>query len=278
MAEVPVDAVGCDVRLGVERYEQHRLFAVDRSNGWCGPSGSVVFRHQSFAPTSTCEPYSIVAITATRYASLSIFMNSRLLSPPPCPSPLGRRIGIAELVVVAGLCYGLGTILAGQAHGSIGSLYLTYGLLGGIGLGLGYMVPLATPTASLDVRHSSRRRENGENGRPREVYRAKVHLDAQSGRQWRDQRPLLDGTLGADIPVTGTRYAVAGLPAWQHPNDVTLLGEAAARYSVASRWTVLGFGSDSRSASSWARRASDPCGNVVQPRPKVARSWRSRRT
>ena len=201
-----------------------------------------MFRHQSFPPTSTCEPYSIVAITATRYASLSSLTNSQLLSPSPCPSPLGRRIEIAELVVVAGLWCGLGTILAGQAHGSIGSLYLTYGLLGGIGLGLGYTVPLATPTASLDVRHSSRRREDGEKGRLREVCRAKVHLDAQSGWQCRDRRPLLDVKLGvgADIPVTGTWYAVAGLPSRQYPNDATLLGEAEARYSVTSRWSVLG--------------------------------------
>jgi OFA family oxalate/formate antiporter-like MFS transporter len=48
------------------------------------------------------------------------------------------------VAVTAGLCYGLGTILAGQAHGNIHWLDMAYGLLGGIGLGLGYIVPLAT--------------------------------------------------------------------------------------------------------------------------------------
>jgi OFA family oxalate/formate antiporter-like MFS transporter len=48
------------------------------------------------------------------------------------------------VAIAAGLCYGLGTILAGRADGSISWLYLSYGVLGGIGLGLGYIVPLAT--------------------------------------------------------------------------------------------------------------------------------------
>jgi OFA family oxalate/formate antiporter-like MFS transporter len=55
-----------------------------------------------------------------------------------------KRVGPRRVALVAGICYGLGTILAGQAHGRIGALYLAYGVLGGIGLGLGYIVPLAT--------------------------------------------------------------------------------------------------------------------------------------
>ena len=55
-----------------------------------------------------------------------------------------RRVGPRRVALVGGLCYGLGTILAGQAHGHITLLYLSYGVLGGIGLGLGYIVPLAT--------------------------------------------------------------------------------------------------------------------------------------
>jgi OFA family oxalate/formate antiporter-like MFS transporter len=55
-----------------------------------------------------------------------------------------KRVGPRRVAVTAGLCYGLGTILAGQAHGNIRNLDLAYGLLGGIGLGLGYIVPLAT--------------------------------------------------------------------------------------------------------------------------------------
>jgi OFA family oxalate/formate antiporter-like MFS transporter len=55
-----------------------------------------------------------------------------------------RRVGPRRVALVGGLCYGLGTILAGQARGDIGLLYLSYGVLGGIGLGLAYIVPLAT--------------------------------------------------------------------------------------------------------------------------------------
>ena len=55
-----------------------------------------------------------------------------------------RRAGPRRVALVGGVCYGLGTMLAGQAGGNIGLMYLSYGVLGGIGLGLGYIVPLAT--------------------------------------------------------------------------------------------------------------------------------------
>jgi MFS transporter, OFA family, oxalate/formate antiporter len=57
---------------------------------------------------------------------------------------LMARVGPRPVAIAAGLCYGLGTIVAGQADGGIAWLYLSYGVLGGIGLGLGYIVPLAT--------------------------------------------------------------------------------------------------------------------------------------
>jgi OFA family oxalate/formate antiporter-like MFS transporter len=57
---------------------------------------------------------------------------------------LMRRLGPRRVALAGGLCYGLGTILAGQSGGNITFLYLSYGVLGGIGLGLGYIVPLAT--------------------------------------------------------------------------------------------------------------------------------------
>ena len=55
-----------------------------------------------------------------------------------------KRVGPRRVSLVAGLCYGLGLVLAGQVRGHLGLLYLTYGVLGGIGLGLGYIVPVAT--------------------------------------------------------------------------------------------------------------------------------------
>ena len=55
-----------------------------------------------------------------------------------------RRSGPRTVALAAGLLYGLGIILASFTNGRLWWLYLTYGLLGGIGLGLGYIVPVAT--------------------------------------------------------------------------------------------------------------------------------------
>src|SRR6266699_6325670 len=55
-----------------------------------------------------------------------------------------KRTGPRRLAVVGGLGYGLGVILAGQARGHLGLLYLTFGVLGGLGLGFCYIVPVAT--------------------------------------------------------------------------------------------------------------------------------------
>jgi OFA family oxalate/formate antiporter-like MFS transporter len=48
------------------------------------------------------------------------------------------------VALTAGVLYGLGIFLAGFAEGSLMLLYLTYGLIAGAGIGLGYIVPVAT--------------------------------------------------------------------------------------------------------------------------------------
>ncbi len=53
------------------------------------------------------------------------------------------RFGPRTIATVAGIIYGLGIILAGFVAPNIFLLYLTYGIIGGIGLGLGYIVALA---------------------------------------------------------------------------------------------------------------------------------------
>ncbi|HEX2913087.1 MAG TPA: OFA family MFS transporter [Chloroflexia bacterium] len=55
---------------------------------------------------------------------------------------LNSRFGPRTIGTIGGILYGLGVFLAGFAP-SLVILYLTYGILGGIGLGLGYIVPLA---------------------------------------------------------------------------------------------------------------------------------------
>ena len=55
-----------------------------------------------------------------------------------------RRAGPRPVALAAGALYGLGVFLASFAGGRLWLLYLSYGLIAGIGLGLGYIVPVAT--------------------------------------------------------------------------------------------------------------------------------------
>src|SRR5450432_2332084 len=53
-----------------------------------------------------------------------------------------NRKGPRIVALTGGVLYGLGVFLASFSH-SLSWLYLSYGLIGGIGLGLGYIVPVA---------------------------------------------------------------------------------------------------------------------------------------
>src|SRR5215211_8545615 len=54
------------------------------------------------------------------------------------------RSGPRIVALTAGVLYGAGVFLASFAGNSLALLYLTYGFLGGVGIGLGYIVPVAT--------------------------------------------------------------------------------------------------------------------------------------
>jgi OFA family oxalate/formate antiporter-like MFS transporter len=61
-----------------------------------------------------------------------------------CGGQWMRRVGPRRVALAAGVCYGLGVFLTSLAANRLWWLYGSYGLLGGIGLGLGYIVPVAT--------------------------------------------------------------------------------------------------------------------------------------
>src|ERR1700751_2233147 len=54
------------------------------------------------------------------------------------------RVGPRTVGIVGGLCYGLGVALSSLSADRLWVLYLSYGVLGGLGNGLGYIVPIAT--------------------------------------------------------------------------------------------------------------------------------------
>ena len=54
------------------------------------------------------------------------------------------RTGPRTVAMVGGVLYGLGVLGASFSGDRLWLLYLTYGVIGGIGLGLGYIVPVAT--------------------------------------------------------------------------------------------------------------------------------------
>ncbi|MFL5665676.1 MAG: OFA family MFS transporter [Ktedonobacteraceae bacterium] len=56
---------------------------------------------------------------------------------------LTNRFGPRVIATVGGILYGLGVLLAAFAAPNIYILYLTFGIIGGIGIGLGYIVALA---------------------------------------------------------------------------------------------------------------------------------------
>jgi OFA family oxalate/formate antiporter-like MFS transporter len=54
-----------------------------------------------------------------------------------------NRVGPRVVAVTGGALYGIGTILASFSNGNLTWLYLTYGVIAGIGIGFAYIIPVA---------------------------------------------------------------------------------------------------------------------------------------
>jgi MFS transporter, OFA family, oxalate/formate antiporter len=57
---------------------------------------------------------------------------------------VAKTFGPRRVAVCAGVLYGAGVSLASLSEDRLPVLYLTYGLIAGAGVGLGYIVPIAT--------------------------------------------------------------------------------------------------------------------------------------
>ena len=55
-----------------------------------------------------------------------------------------RKSGPRQVAIAAGILYGAGVFLASFSGGHLYWLYFSYGVIGGVGIGLGYIVPVAT--------------------------------------------------------------------------------------------------------------------------------------
>ena len=62
-----------------------------------------------------------------------------------------RRVGPRTVGIVAGICYGVGVALSSLSASGIWVLYLSFGVLGGLGLGLGYIAEPGPQASSPDA-------------------------------------------------------------------------------------------------------------------------------
>jgi OFA family oxalate/formate antiporter-like MFS transporter len=96
--------------------------------------------HGGWGRTQVAAPYALSSLTLA-----AAFFGGLLLP----------RLGPRRTVALAGLMYGAGVGLTALAGDRLWWIYLSYGLLGGLGIGLGYVVPTAILAAWFPERRGA---------------------------------------------------------------------------------------------------------------------------
>jgi OFA family oxalate/formate antiporter-like MFS transporter len=94
-------------------------------------------------PLMAAEHWSLTMVSATFTVAMSCLGIGTVIG-----GAWQDRVGPRMVSTVAGLCYGCGFLIAALAtslHSLIG-IYIGYGLFGGLGMGMGYICPVATIT------------------------------------------------------------------------------------------------------------------------------------
>jgi OFA family oxalate/formate antiporter-like MFS transporter len=94
-------------------------------------------------PLQASEQWSLKEITLTFQLSIALLGVGAVIG-----GLWQDRVGPRIVSSVAGVLYGLGYVVAGwgAAHHSLAALYLGYGVIAGIGMGMGYICPVAVIT------------------------------------------------------------------------------------------------------------------------------------
>ncbi len=94
-------------------------------------------------PLQTAEHWSLKEITLTFQLAIAALGIGTVIG-----GLWQDRVGPRKVATVAGVLYGIGYVLAGWASSqhSLMLLYAGYGVLGGLGMGMGYICPVALMT------------------------------------------------------------------------------------------------------------------------------------
>ena len=123
-----------------------------------------------------------------------------------------ERVGPRKAMVTAALCWGAGFLIgaAGIAMGSLPVLYLGYGVIGGIGLGIGYISPVSTLIKWFPDRPGPGHRHGDHGLRWRRADRLTAVDQADERLRLRASDPN-DTTAVADSPALSSTFVTLGI-------------------------------------------------------------------